>query len=284
MKKWIVGLMAMVLVLGITACGKDKEDGGNTANGGSTDKVGAVNSQTVPTLEELLTKSADASKDLKSLSMDAEVNQDLVITQGDQKQEQKIIMKIASDIIKDPMQLVQEIKMTLPGQSDTDMKQYVTEDGVFVNVGGVWSKQPDETRDELLASMEDSANPQKQLEQFKTISKDTKITAEGDEYVLTADVSGDAVKDLAKELMSQSGGKTEEVAAMIEQMNIKSIKITSAVNKDTYLATRANVNLVMEMEQEGSSISMNMVMKSTFSKYNEISEIKVPQEALDSVK
>lgn len=288
MNKWTAGLLAVVLMLGITACGTDKEAGGNATNGGNANQGNKVETTTdsnaIPTLEELLTKSAEASKAMKSFSMEASIDQDITVTQGEQKQEQNVKMTITSDMITDPLQIFQEIKMNVAGQGETEMKQYISKEGVYSNVDGTWSKQPDDSVEKLLASMEDSANPDKQLSQFKKISKDTKITVEGDEYVLTADVSGDSVKELAKELMSQSGGSNEQTVAMMEQMNIKNIKMTSVVNKKSFLPTRADINMTMEMEQDGAGISLEMAMKTSFSKYNEINEIKVPQEALDSAK
>ncbi|MDQ0091992.1 hypothetical protein J2T12_005436 [Paenibacillus anaericanus] len=288
MNKWTAGLLAVVLMLGITACGKEKEADGNAANGGNANQGNKVEATTdsnaTPTLEELLTKSAEASKTMKSFSMEASIDQDITVTQGEEKQEQNVKMTITSDMITDPLQIFQEIKMNVAGQGETEMKQYISKEGVYSNVDGTWSKQPDDSVEKLLASMEDSANPDKQLSQFKKISKDTKITVEGDEYVLTADVSGDSVKELAKELMSQSGGSNEQTVAMMEQMNIKNIKMTSVVNKKSFLPTRADINMTMEMEQDGAGISLEMAMKTSFSKYNEINEIKVPQEALDSAK
>lgn len=72
------------------------------------------------------------------------------------------------------------------------------------------------------------------------------------------------------------------MAAMLDQMNIKGIKITYGINKETYLPTKTNVEMTMEMSQDGQSVLLEMKMDSTISKHNEVSEIKVPQEVLDS--
>jgi len=56
------------------------------------------------------------------------------------------------------------------------------------------------------------------------------------------------------------------------------------VNKETYLPVGTDVNMVMEMEQEGQKITMNMKMTSTFSNHNQVEAIEIPQEALDSAK
>ncbi|MCQ6563055.1 DUF6612 family protein [Paenibacillus mendelii] len=300
MKKWTAGLLTAIMVLGITAACGSKEPvdsnagsgnkGGNaeqtTGAGGNAGSTGAGNSNketgSLPTVEELIEKSTDASIALKSFSMDAKVNQNMTMSQGDQKQEQKVDMNMKTDVIKEPMQIYQEIQMEMPPQGSQTIKQYIMEDGIYSEMNGSWMKLPNEMKDQMMASMQSSLKPESQMEQFKTIAKDTKVTEEGGDYVMTAELSGDNVKEMAKSLMSQAGGANEQAAAMLDNMNIKSIKISYGVNKDTYLPTKSDVNMTMDMNQEGQSITLEMVMTSTISKHNEVGEIKVPQEALNA--
>ncbi|MFD0715422.1 DUF6612 family protein [Paenibacillus sp. GCM10027626] len=300
MKKWTVLFLTVVMVISLAACGSKEKDGANGGNskpeqttnkgaggnttGNSEKQTNAGNKEAtgaVPTVEELIEKTAKAGAELKSFSMDSTVNQNIVVEQGGQKQEQKVDMKMKSDFVKEPLQMFQEIQMATP-QGDQTIKQYITEDGIFTETNGAWVKLPNEMKDQMIASMQASMEPEKQLEQFKSIANDTKIVEEGDNYVLTAELSGDNVKELAKELMGQTGGANEQVAAMMESMNIKSIKIVSGVNKETFLPTRSDVNMSMEMEQEGQKVTLDMVMTSAISKHNEVAEIKVPKEALDA--
>jgi len=281
------------MVLGITACGSkenDKPNGGtsgttvNETNSEKTPDAGTTVKETgsLPTVEELIQKSTDASIALKSFSMDAQINQNITMGKGDQKQEQKVDMNMKSEIIKEPIQMYQDIEMKMAEGAQT-VKQYIMEDGIYSQVNGKWVKLPNEMKDQMIASMANTMKPESQMEQFKTISKDTKVTEEADQYILTADLSGDGVKELAKSLMSQAGsGANEQVTAMVDSMNIKKIKISYGVNKKTYLPTKSDVAMTMDMDQEGQSVSLDMVMTSTISKHNEISEIKVPQEALDA--
>ncbi|UVI31067.1 DUF6612 family protein [Paenibacillus spongiae] len=295
MKKLTAGLLAAILALGLTACGSKEpveSNAGNGNKGGNAEQTtGAggnsanANKETgsLPTVDELISKTTDASIALKSFSMDAAINQNITMAQGDQKQEQKIDMKMKTDIIKEPMAIYQEIQMQMPDQQGNQtITQYITEDGIYSGTNGSWVKLPNEMKDQMMASLSGSMKPEAQLEQFKTIAKDMKITEEGSEYVMSADLSGDSMKEMAKSLMSQSGGANEQVAAMLDAMNIKNIKITYGVNKETYLPTKSDVSMTMDMEQEGQSISLDMVMTSTFSKHNEVAEIKVPEEALNA--
>lgn len=283
MRRWTVVLLGVILAFGMTACGQGKE--ANGTNNGGTEKANQsqnAGESAALTLDELVQKTAEASNGLKSFTMEATVNQNITMTQGDQKQEQKVDMTMKMDTTKDPLKMYQEIQMTIPDSGNQEIKQYITDEGIYSSVNGTWMKLPDEQKTQLLAGLEQSATPEKQLEQLKSVAQDAKVTEAEGEYVITAEMSGDGVKELAKSLMSQSGGANEQTAAMLDQMNIKDIKIEYAVNKETFYLTKANVEMTMDMEAEGQSISLEMKMNSTLSKHNELEEIKVPQEVLDS--
>ncbi|MFD3260787.1 DUF6612 family protein [Paenibacillus lentus] len=289
MKKLTAVLLGAVLLVGITACGKEKEapnantPAGTNSNASVNEAPSAQAEGTLPTVDELITKSTEASKELKSFAMDADIEQKMTIKQGDQEMTQDINIAMTMDVQQDPVAMYQEMTMDMGAEGKTEIKQYITNDGIYTLVDGTWVKLPDEQKADLVAQMEAAANPEAQLEQFKSIAKDSTVTEEGDEYILSADLSGDGLKELAKSLMSQaSSGSEEETAAMLEMMTIKNIKISNAVNKETYLPTNSAVHMEMDMDIEGQSVSMIMVMKSTISKQNELEEIKVPQDVIDS--
>ncbi|MEF2244711.1 MULTISPECIES: DUF6612 family protein [unclassified Paenibacillus] len=289
MKKLAIFVVSAALALGLTACG-GKDNGPSNGGNSSTPPTnqteqnqGSGNNQNnaLPTVEELIEKSTAASADLKSFSMTLDMKQNINITAGEQKQEQKVEMKSTSDFVKEPLTMFQDLDMNMGELGSQKMVQYITKDGMFAQIEGNWVKMPEETTKELMATLEESSKPEKQLENFKAIAKDTVVTEEGNDYVLTASLSGDNVKELAKSFMNQ-GGQNEEMAAMLDAMNITSIKVVTAMNKETYYPTRSDVVMSAEMEQEGQKITIDMDMKSVISKYNEIEEIVVPEEALNA--
>lgn len=294
MKKWTVAVLSVILAMGITACSKEKEaDGGTTTTppaeqpAGKTEETPAETPKedALPTVDELIKKSAEASQKMKSFSMETDIKQNIVLGEGESKQEQNVDMAMKVETTMDPMEMYQEMQMDIPGEGKQDIKQYITQNGVYSSVDGKWFQLPEENVKEIMASMEmTTEGPEKQLEQFKSIAKDTKVTEEGDDYILTADVSGDSLKELAKSYMSQAGGTDAQTAAMIEQMDIESLKIIYGVNKESYLPTKSDMDMLMSTEQEGERMSIDMKMKSAFSKHNEIDKIEVPKEALDSAK
>lgn len=285
-KKWVLVLLGAALAMALAGCGQDKKAEGNSANSGkgaNSPAAEASSDQAVPTADELFQKMTEATKDLKSLAMTADSKQKITIKAGEQTQEQNIDIQTTAELIQEPLAMVQELKMSMGDQGSQEVKQYITEDGIYMNTGGTWVKVTDET---MINSVKDaakqSADPAKQIEQFKSIAGDMKVTEEGSDYLLTANLSGDNMKELAKSLMSQSGGDTAATAAVLDQMNIDNFKILYYVNKESYLPSKITVEMTMDMEAEGQSVSMEMKMDSNFSKYNEIEAIEVPQEALDN--
>lgn len=274
-----------MLALGLAACGSQNTDGTNGnklgSNGEQSQDAGNKEKESALTVEELIEKSTVASAELQSFSMDMTMKQNISIVEGDQTQEQNVDMTIKSDFIKEPLKMFQEIVMETP-EGNQQLTQYITEEGIFTQVDGTWMKQPDVLLEQMIASLEDSVKPEKQLENFKAIAGDTKITEEGNDYVMTAEVSGDSVKDLAKTLLSQGGTGDEQVTAMIDAMTIKNIKVVSAVDKETFLPTKSHVTMQAEMDQEGVKITFDVDTASTIGKYNEVEEINIPQEALDA--
>lgn len=293
MKKLTAVLLGAILLVGLTACGKDKEAAGANANASAATNASsaetnanskeAPETQALPTVDELITKATEASKDLKSFSMIADVEQKVTMEQDGEELHENIDISMTMDIQQDPIAMYQEMTMDLGAQGKTEIKQYITDEGIYSLIDGTWVKLPAESLGDLVAQMEASANPEAQLEQFKSIAGDSKVTEEGDEYILSADLSGEGLKELAKDLMSQAGtGNAEQSEALMEMMTIKSIKITNAINKETYLSSRADVTMEMEMDIEGQKMTMEMVMKSTISNHNKVEEIKVPQDVIDS--
>ncbi|MEK3712897.1 DUF6612 family protein [Paenibacillus sp. FSL R7-0333] len=293
MKKWTTIFMGVMLTVALAGCGNNEElkpsEGAATAApaGSAAPEASASaapaeqTSDGVPTVDELIQKSVAASGDLKSFAMESQVKQKINVktAQGDNAQDTDMTTK--SEFIKEPLMMHQEVQMKT-AQGDQKIEQYVTKDGFYSQMNGQWMKMPATMGEQVLAAMQQSANPEKQMEQFKALTEKTKITEEGDSYLLSAEVSGDDVKELAKSYMNQGGSADPQMAAMMEQMNIKSMNIAYAVDKKTYYPTRTDVTMVMDMTSNDQTISIDMDMKATISEHNKVDEIKIPQEALDA--
>ncbi|WCF09291.1 hypothetical protein NDS46_05160 [Paenibacillus thiaminolyticus] len=283
MKKWTLALLGAILALGITACG-DKGASGEATEATNAEKPAETQTESAPavTADELLTKMVEASQKLKSFAIDGVISQNITATLGDEKQEQNFYISIKTEFNKEPLGMYQEMKMSMPGQGIQEIKQYIAKDAIYTGVDGEWVKLPDEVIGDMVAQAEASAKIENEMELFKPFAKDMKVAEEEDKYVMSAELSGDGFKKLANALMSLLGSDDDaQSQAMMEQMDIKTVKVMYAVNKESFLPLLSDVNMTMETEHYGETFSVYMVIKSFYS-YDEVGEIKVPQEVLDS--
>ncbi|MGO4529776.1 DUF6612 family protein [Paenibacillus sp. 2TAF8] len=285
MKKWTTMIIGALLAVSLAACGNDTDKSATSPAGNETTNESnntAGQNAAVPTLDELLAKTGEATKALKSFTTEANIDQKIKLDAGEQSQDQQVKTSLKMDIIKDPMMIYQEMEMDMSGQKQ-NVKQYITSDKIYSQVGDQWVAIPEDQTKALIEQLKASMNPEKELDQFKKVKEDVKITEEGDNYVLNADVSGDNVKELAKSVMEQNGSDAQ-MQAMLDQMNIKSMKMKYLINKETSLMEKIDVEMVMEMEQNNQKMTMDMKMDTSFSNHDKVAEIKIPQEALDSAK
>lgn len=285
MKKWTTMIIGALLAVSLVACGNDTDKSATPPAGNETTNEStntAEQNAAVPTLDELLAKTGEATKALKSFTTEANIDQKIKLDAGEQSQDQQVKTALKMDIIKDPMMIYQEMELDMSGQKQ-NVKQYITSDKIYSQVGDQWVAIPEDQTKALIEQLKASMNPEKELDQFKKVKEDVKITEEGDNYVLNADVSGDNVKELAKSVMEQNGSDAQ-MQAMLDQMNIKSMKMKYLINKETSLMEKIDVEMVMEMEQNNQKMTMDMKMDTSFSNHDKVAEIKIPQEALDSAK
>ncbi|CAM3962989.1 DUF6612 family protein [Saccharibacillus endophyticus] len=295
MKKLWTAVFSAMLVVSITACGNNEETA-TTETPAATDTTApaeapAAEATETPaaeepaaeassmSAEELLNKAQEATKELKSYNMVANIDQSMTLN----GEENTSKTNMNTDIVLDPaISGYQEIKTDAAGAS-TDIKQYITADAVYMEVEGQWRKLPEEQRSQMMATLESGSNLESSFDQFKSVASDMKVTEEGDDYVLTASLSGDKIKSMASDML---GGSDEQSAAALDQMNIEEMNLTYALNKETFYPTKSLIDMTMSAESgegdQAMSMSMHMVMDSTISKHNEIEAITVPQDVVDS--
>lgn len=301
MKKLWTAVFSAMLVVSITACGNN-EEAATTETPAATDTTAPAETATETpaaetaetpaaeepaaeaeassmSAEELLNKAQEATKELKSYNMVANIDQSMTLN----GEENTSKTNMNTDIVLDPeISGYQEIKTEAAGAS-TDIKQYITADAVYMEVEGQWRKLPEEQRSQMMATLESGSNLEASFDQFKSVASDMKVTEEGDDYVLTASLSGDKIKSMASDML---GGSDEQSAAALDQMNIEEMNLTYALNKETFYPTKSLIDMTMSAESgegdQAMSMSMHMVMDSTISKHNEIEAITVPQDVVDS--
>lgn len=268
MRKLISLLLISTLMISLAACGEN-----------------SAKRADLPTAADLMAKSAEASKELKSFTMTSSFVQNIEFEADGQKQTQERNMDITQDIVMNPIQTYFEVKMKIADEQEQvqTIQQYITQDGIYTNAGdGAWTKPSGDQATQFLESLESSTKINQQLTLLEPYANDLKVTEEGNLYVLTSDLSGDIIKELASTLMGQSGTSDAQSLAMLEQMNIEDLKVISMIDKSSSLPTKAVVWITMNKDQGGQKMSIKMQTTSEFTKINELDKIVIPDEVLNS--
>lgn len=167
MKKWTAVLLGTILVMGLAACGNDKEAkeepvtpaAGQEATTPETppaeDAKEEPKEEAAPTADELLEKSVEASQSMKSFAMQADIKQNIVV-EGTENAEQNIDMVLDSEVTLEPMEMMQNMTMESP-EGKVEMKQYITEEGIYMLMDGQWMKIPQESEQEIRSSLDMAA-------------------------------------------------------------------------------------------------------------------------------
>lgn len=294
MKKWTTVILGAALAVSLSACGdgkKAEEPTGSVAPSSSTAPTEAAASPDAggkasiapagdnKDLNQLLSKTAEAAKSLKSFASTVKMDQQINMKQGDMSQEIKTKVDSKSEVTRSPLAVKQTVTTTTAGSPAQTVEQYITETGMYSKTGDAWTKLPSSLSQSTIATIQKSSSPEIQLEQFKALEGQTKITEKGNEIILTMELTGDDVKKLGQDyLQSMNGGA--DASAALGQMEIEKMSIEYAVDKKTYYPIRNNVESKMKVGSGDQEMKMETNMETTFSKHNEIAEIVVPEEAL----
>jgi hypothetical protein len=290
LKKYLWILPALFLVVSITVWGFNAEKGVhplvnrsvvNESKAGNETR--SENDNALFLLDELIEQSEVAEK-LKSYAVDLSLVQIENVQEGDKKDQQKVNISIKQEYINDPIQMHVLLNMK-SGKENNKLEQYVMKDDMYTSVDGIWMYTKEGFDDDLLQVIEDNIDVSEQLHIFTTMQEKTKITTEGENYVIEAQVSGadkaDKAKKLAKEIIS---GNFELDNDSIQMMNIKDLNVISKIQKRTFYPLYYKLKIIMDGEQAGKKVSMELDMTIDVFKHNNIKKINIPQKALNSAK
>ncbi|WP_139364909.1 DUF6612 family protein [Sutcliffiella halmapala] len=286
LKMWFIGFLAVML---LTACG-NATNGNVQENEKKTDSTeNEVESEvsTEPhalTADEVLKKSTEVMAQLTSYSMEMTANQEISMGGEDPL---NMVTTTNTDMTINPLVMYQVTTMedadSLMGSMETE--SYFSPEGIFFfdGMAAQWFKMPSEFAAEISALSEIQTNPAEQLEMLKAFSDDMTMKEENDVYVLNIEGSGEQYNEMISMFSGMIG---DDMGAMMQEMlsmmTINQLNYEVHVNKETFYQTKVVVMMDMEMDLEGEKMVSVQTMESTFSNFNEVSEIIIPQEVLDN--
>ncbi|UOQ94200.1 hypothetical protein MUO14_04345 [Halobacillus shinanisalinarum] len=235
---------------------------------------------------DVFNKSSEASKSLDSLAMSINMTQNINVespegtdTTGNMPMNMPIKTTIDSKMQMDPIAFHQTIDIF--GQT---VEQYYSEDGMYMSQPGKegWFKAPKEIVDQLNQVSAAQQTPAKQLETLQEYVDEFNLEEKENFYILSFSSKGENVQKLIEKTMSESMPEKLLPEDLLKGLTVEKASYTLTINKDTYYpeAIESAVDFTIEMNGEKTSVSQEM--SGTYSQFNEVGEIKIPQEVIDN--
>ncbi|MCR8852899.1 DUF6612 family protein [Lysinibacillus fusiformis] len=244
------------------------------------------------TLEQVYDKAVDRQSDIKSASANMDMTQITKVGSGEEAMEFSINSKMEMDIIVDPLAMHLSGSMSMPdmmseGQETTDMpiEMYMKKDaGLFMKdvTTDSWLKLPDENFDAILDQTATSADAKEQLEQLKKFINDFTFEQTDKEYVLTLEAKGDKFKELIDSEINKSIEDMGLEENPMDQLTIEKINYVLHIDKETFDTKKMDMNFDLKMAVEGDELLMNTKSVVTYTDFNHLKTIDIPQSIVDN--
>lgn len=280
MKKIFKVLAVGTLALTLAACNSSATPTKDTTN------------KSKLTLEQVYDKAVDRQADIQSASAKMDMTQVTKVGSGEEAMEFSIDSKMEMDIIVDPLAMHLSGSMTMPdmmneGKETMDMpiEMYMKKDaGLFMkdSTTDSWLKLPDENFDAILDQTAASADAKEQLEQLKKFIKDFTFEQTDDEYVLTLDAKGDKFKELIDSEINKSMQEMGLEENPMDQLSIEKINYVLHIDKETFDTNKMDMDFDLKMAVEGDELLMNTKSVVTYTEFNHLKTIDIPQSIIDN--
>lgn len=281
MNKWKALMVASVLSLGLAACNSTATPTSETAEDQKSEL----------TLKQVFDKSLAQSESIKSLNAYVEMTQFIEVPS--QNVEMNTETKMTMDMFVDPLSIYQKgtTSTTVPGQDasaqpqEVEIESYTTEEGFFMNhsMSEQWVKLPADMYEQMMAMSQNQADPSQQLKDLEVFMDDFTFEQTKDMYVLNLSASGDKFNEFIQKQLTETMPEMQlDQEEMLKDMNIEKVDYEIFIDKETFNTAAFNMVLEMTISVEGEEMKMSQDLKSTFTKYNEIEPIIIPQEVIDN--
>jgi hypothetical protein len=289
LKKTLSFAASLILLFMMAACNQTAAPVSEDNNTGENNTNTSENSESAEkesdlTLEEVLNKTTEASENLNSFSVNMKMDQ--MISAGQEEENMNISSDIQMDVITEPMAFYQKTAMSQDQSGETyETESYFTEEGMFMYdpAGETWMKFPKEMSDQLIQMSGQQTNPAEELKKLQEFTDDFTFEQDDNNFILNLKASGEKFTELMKETMADT--LPPEMAAdeeVFNNMNIENVEYTILVDKETFHPSSLNMDMTMEMAVEGQTVTLNQKIEGNYSNYNEVKEITIPQEVLDT--
>ncbi len=269
-----LGIIAVTTLL--TACGE-------TATTDPTEQeTPAEPQEEVLTVEDVLRESTEVMSSVQSFSADMEQSQEMELPDGESFSSDSTMMM---EMTQEPLALYQKMKMTVPEMGEMETEMYMVENGIYFKdtMEDAWFTYPEELTQEL-GNIEDmQIQPEEQLELLTKHAEHLLLEEADSHYIVTIEGSSDILQGFAEEMNRiMSDDLSAEMDHMMSMADIQELDYTLYIDKETFLQTQMDMTMVFELNTEGESMKILTTTNAVFSNFDEIEEIIVPADVLES--
>ncbi len=281
-RKYMGLILCAVLLLTMAGCGEKPVE---TTEAETTTQA-ETTTEAVLTAAELMTLSAEAMKDVQSVSMGMDMVLKFSMTAAGASQNMDIQMGMDMDVVNEPEQMYTKMDMSMAGMNFDMEMYYVQEDGnpmTYTGMFGMWTKtagtgETSEMDPAQMIELEKLAEENVEIE----VAPDMETVNGRDAYKLSATLEGEyfaAVMGIVSDMTGSMGAGTENMDA--SQL---SADVVWWLYADDYRIAK------MDMDVNGFEDAINVeepsveVKTETFhislayKSFNDLTEIVVPEE------
>ena len=278
MKKYYMGAIIGLAVFSLAACGD------------SATPINETTAKSDLALEQVFSNAMERQESLQSVKANMTMEQE--ISAEDEEVQMTSSTNIEMSMTAKPLALFVDgtISMTMANEEESfnmPISMYLTEtDGLYMNdtMSSGWVKLPSDMYEELLAQMGANADPQEQLKRLESFLEDFKFEQTDGEYILTLNAIGEKFNEMILEQVSGSLGQQlgEEDYSAFDGIKLKDAKYIMTVDKETFDITKTVMDVIMTMDVEGVLADVNVSSTMTYSNFNAVDTITIPQDILNS--
>ncbi|UTR07740.1 hypothetical protein MM326_06925 [Alkalihalobacillus sp. LMS6] len=286
MKKMTWLLVAPASTLMLVACGGDETGGeAGTEDANTNEEVQENESLSI---EEVLQRTEDAMNDVNSFRTEMDMTYDVEADGEDGNESMQVGLNTMIDAIADPLAF--EMSTTISASElgvDIGMDQYFVDGNFYMQspLGGEWMSM--DISDEMEMEEELQVDEQEQLQMLRDMMDQIEMTEEDNTYVISMEGNNEDVQELIYWYMDMGGQNEmalpqEELEMMMENMEIENMSYSLVIDQETFRQQSVVMNVDMMMEEDGESMSFTMDIDGTYSMYNEIDSIDIPDEVIEN--
>lgn len=240
------------------------------------------------TLEEVYNKAVARQQSLESVTAHIVADQVLDVAVDGETVQMTTTSNLQMDTHMAPPAFLIDGTILMGSNGETmemPMRMYMTEaDGLYMIDGTTdsWMKLPATMTDQMLAELATQGDAAQQLEQLKPYIRDFTFEQSNTDYVLTLEAEGEKFNEL---ILANAGtmldGLTADEKQLVDSMTFEDAVYVVTVDKETFDTTKVEMDFVLKMDMEGEVAKVDTKSSSTFSNFNEVEPIVVPDEVID---